>query len=455
MATVIPFRGLTYSPTRVPDLNLVVTPPYDVISAEKDEEYRRRHPHNIVHVILPRPEGGLNKYQAAASLLNAWRRESIMVHEDRNVFYVVSQRYSVKGLGERTRFGLVARVRLEDDASGIILPHEKTMSAPREDRLDLLSATRVNLSQVFLLYSDPDGSISRMVEMEASRPPERWALDDMGTEASFWRITEPETLASLTRAFEGRVLWIADGHHRYAAARTLRDRMRREESAAPGTRAHDYIMALLTSMDSPGVTILPYHRALRGPDWLDRSTFRAKAAEFFDVKEFSFEGFDSRAEQIRRRLREAARPGRNLLAAYMGGGSFLLLILRESLDRSRLLGEAMEGPLQNLDVSVLHSLLLERAFGIPQEEQRQAAGPLRYTDDIDRAMGWVDAEEARAALLLNPTLKEHLMAVSAAGLQMPQKSTYFYPKVLTGLVLNPLDPPEEIPAGPGSTPRAV
>jgi uncharacterized protein (DUF1015 family) len=448
MATVIPFRGLSYSPSRIPDLKLVVTPPYDVISPEKDEEYRRRHPHNVVHVILPRPEGAKDKYHHAADLLDAWRREGILVRDETPCFYVVSQRYTMKGLGERIRFGLVGRVLIEDDAAGRILPHERTMDAPRQDRLELLATTRANLSQVFLLYSDPEGSMARLVEGAASRPPERWAVDDIGTKAELWRITEPAALASLSQGLRDRTLWIADGHHRYAAARELRDRLRAQDPSAPGSRSYDYVMGFLTSMDSPGVTILPYHRAVFGREGLDRAQFIKKAREFFDVKEFAFEGFEPRSEQIRRKLREAARPGRTVLAAHVGGGSYLLLLIREDLDRAKHLGDALEGPLQDLDVSIVHHLLLEKALGITREEQREEEGPLRYTDDVDRALAWVDAHEAQVAILLNPTLKEHLMAVSAAGLQMPPKSTYFYPKVLTGLVLNPLDPVEEVHAAP-------
>jgi uncharacterized protein (DUF1015 family) len=449
MATVIPFRGLLYNPARLPDLKQVVTPPYDVISAEKDEELRRRHPHNIVHIILPRPESGVDKYVHAAGLLGSWQREAILSRDDAPCFYVVSQRYTAKGFGERTRFGLVARLLIEDDAAGKILPHERIMDAPRADRMELLAATRANLSQVFLLYSDPDGAVARAVESVASRPAERWAVDDYGTEAKLWRLGDPSAAAGIAEGLRNRTLWIADGHHRYAAARALRDRLRAQDGSAPGTRSYDYVMAYLTSMDSPGVTILPYHRAVWDRPDVDRSAFMKKAREFFDLKEFAFEGFEPRSEQIRRKLRDSARSGRNVYAAYMGSGSFLLLLVREDLDRAKHLADALPGPLQSLDVSVLHHLLLEKALGITPEQQREEGGPLRYTDDVDRALAWVDAEEAQVAILLNPTLKEHLMAVAGAGLQMPQKSTYFYPKVLTGLVMNPLDPVEETYADRG------
>ncbi len=443
MTTVLPFRGLTYSIARVPDLQLVVTPPFDVISPEKDEEYRKRHPHNIVHLILPRPEGGRDKYRSAALLLEEWLNEGILVRDETPCLYVVSQRYALKGIGERTRLALIARVRIEEEGDGI-LPHERTMDAPREDRLELLAATRANLSQVLLLHSDPDGEVENLVESVASHPADRWAADDAGIESSLWRIADPGLIDALGRAMHGKTLWIADGHHRYAAARAFRDRLRARDGSAKGTRSYDYVMAALTSMDSAGVTILPQHRALRGQEGLDRAAFTEKAREYFDIKEFACEGFDSRAEQIRRRLREAVRQGRNAFAAYTGRGSFLLLLLRDTLDRSKVLGDAFEGPLQDLDVSVLHHVLLDKALGIPPAEQRREPGPLRYTDDIDRALAWVDSNEAQVALLLNPTLKEQLLAVTRAGLQMPQKSTYFYPKVLTGLVLNRLDPDEKI-----------
>ena len=443
MTDIVPFRGLLYSPARVPDLKPVVAPPYDVISPEKEEEYRRRHPFNIVHLILPKAEGDRDKYAAASATLETWRREGILAMDERASFYVVSQKYLVKGFGEKTRFGLVARVRIEEDDSRTILPHERTMEAPRTDRQELLSATRTQLSQVFMLYSDPEGTVSAAVESVASRPAERWTEDDQGTKADMWRIVDPATIGRIREGLRDRPLIIADGHHRYAAARAYRDAQRAADGSAPGSRSYDYVMSMLTSIDSPGVTIHPYHRAVFSTEELERAAFIRKAREFFDVKEFSFEGIQPRAEQIRRKLREAWRPGRNLYAAYLGGGGYLLLIVRPELDRPQLLGEALVGPLQDLDVTVLHHLLFDRILGIGPEEQRSEEGPLRYTDDIDRAMAWVDADEAQAAILLNPTPKEHLVAVTGAGLQMPHKSTYFYPKVLTGLVLNPLEPLEE------------
>ncbi len=442
MATISPFRGLLYNPSRIPDLRLVITPPYDVIGPEKDEELRRRDPYNAVHLILPRPEGAIDRYRCAAELLAAWRKDEVLVQDEEPGFYLVSQKYTVKGLGPRTRFGLVARVRIEDERSRTIRPHEQTMAGPRTDRLGLLEATQTNLSPIFLLYSDPQGSLSAPLEAATARPADRWAVDDAGTEVGLWRISGASAIAGIVEGFSDRTLWIADGHHRYEAARAYRDRMRSADHSPPGSRPYDFIMAHLTSMESPGVTILPYHRAIHHRARLDRSALIAGARRHFNIKEFPFEGEEPRADQIRRRLRDSARAGRSVFAACTGAGSgsFLLLILKEDIDSDEVLGRDVPGPLRDLDVSILHHLLLHKALGITFEEQREEAGPLRFTDDIDRALAWVDAGEAQVAFLLNSTRKEHLVAVADAGLQMPQKSTYFYPKVLTGLVFNPHEP---------------
>lgn len=444
MATVIPFRGLVYNTKHVPDVNLVVSPPYDVITAEMDEEFRRRHLHNIVHLILPRPDGESDRYTCAAGLLKQWRKEEILIQDEKPAFYLMAQKYCLKGMGEKTRFGLVARLRIEDDETRTILPHERTMPGPREDRTDLLQATRTNLSQIFLLYSDPGGVISGALEPVASHPADRWAADDAGIESSFWRITDGEILEHLTSCFREKTLWIADGHHRYSAARAYRNQLRAADGSEPGTRAYDYVMAYLTCMESPGVSILPYHRALRGRESLTRASLAEAARRYFDVKEFPFEGERARPDQIRRRLLDGSRTGRTAIAAYTGPGSFLVLLLKDCPEASQALARDLEEPLRTLDVSVLHHLLFQDCLGISKEQQSGEDGPLRFTGDMERALAWVDSGEAQAALLLNATLKEQLVAVADHGLQMPQKSTFFYPKVLTGLVLNPLEPVEEV-----------
>jgi len=349
----------------------------------------------------------------------------------------------VRGMPEKTRWGFFALLRIEDDDAGIVLPHEKTMDAPRRDRFELMAATRAQLSPIFVVYSDPSGAISGSVEALAHRPPDRWVSDDAGVDTRLWRLADPETLRTLTASLQSHKIWIADGHHRYAASRELRDQVRAGGAVAPkGQHGNDYVMAYFSNVDSPGLTILPYHRALRGLDQFDARSLARKSESMFDVKHFSFEGFDHRAEQIRRRLREVSDRGRLSVALYSGGAEFHLFLLKPGQEAQAVLSTLAE-PLRALDVSILHRGILESVLGIGPQDQRSGRY-LRYTEEVEKAINWVDASEAQAAFLLNTPRRQQLMSVAEAGLQMPQKSTYFYPKVLTGLVMNSLDPADEL-----------
>jgi uncharacterized protein (DUF1015 family) len=258
-----------------------------------------------------------------------------------------------------------------------------------------------------------------------------------------WRLGDPETIRSFREALKNHKIWIADGHHRYAASRELRDRLRSKEAVSePGSRSYDYVLSYFSNVDAPGLTILPFHRVLRGLEQFDLRSVARKAESHFDLKHFSFEGFDHRAEQIRRRLRETFDRGRVAVALYAGGAEFLLLVLKSGQDAQAVLSQLPE-PLRALDVSILHRGILEGVLGLSPEEQR-SGDHLRYTEEVEKAMNLVDAGEAQVAFLLNMPRRQQLMAVAEAGLQMPQKSTCFYPKVLTGLVLNPLEPFDEV-----------
>ncbi|HET6373477.1 MAG TPA: DUF1015 domain-containing protein, partial [Candidatus Polarisedimenticolia bacterium] len=242
---MIPFRGLLYSAARIPDLTQVVAPPYDVISAEKAAQLRARDPHNIVHIDLPEGEGA-SRYARAASLLSQWSDDGVLARDATPALYACSHRYAVRGMPERTRWGILALVRIEEDGSGIILPHERVMDSPRRDRLELTAAARTQLSPIFFFYSDPEGAISATLEATTNRPADRWASPDGVGDVRLWRLGDPDVVGRICGSFAGRKLWIADGHHRYAAARELRDRWRAESaSGGDGERSYDYVLAYL------------------------------------------------------------------------------------------------------------------------------------------------------------------------------------------------------------------
>lgn len=450
MATVLPFRGLVYSASRIPDFSAVVAPPYDVISDEKAEQYRARHPNNIVHLDLP--EGiAPQKYKDAAQTLARWRSEGVLATDDTPSIYVTSQRYAVRGMPEKTRWGFIALLRIEEDSAGIVLPHEQTMDKPRTDRLELILATRAQTSPIFVLYSDPAGEISSMIESVAHRPADRWVSDDAGVDTRLWRIGDREVIRAVQEGLGARKIWIADGHHRYAAAREARNQLAASHSRAQGPAGSwDHVLAYFSNVDAPGLTILPYHRVLRGIARVDIAALTHKLESYFDLKNFSFEGFNHRAEQIRRRLREVADRGRVAVALYSGGAGFMLLVFRPGAGSESLLADIPE-PLRDLDVSILHRAVFEAALGITPESQRSGLA-MRYTEDVERAMSWVDAGDGQAAFLLNTPRRHQMLSVAEQGLQMPQKSTFFYPKVLTGLVLHPFEPVDDVAAIPRVAP---
>lgn len=443
MASVVPFRGLLYSASRVPELTPVVAPPYDVISPEQADVLRARDRHNVVHLDLPRGDGSA-RYTEAASLMKQWIQEGILEQDLRPAVYAMSQRYAARGMPERIRWGFIALLRIEDDDSGVVLPHERTMDAPRTDRMNLIAATRSQISPVFVLYADPADSIRAGLDPAIKRPADRWATDDGGVEVKLWRIQDTRILDELSRNLASHKIWIADGHHRYAAAREARDRLRAaDRGGSRGSRPFEFLMAYFSNVDAPGLSILPYHRVVRGIESFDPAGLIRRAEETFDLKRFEFEGFNHRAEQLRRRLKEAGELGRPALGLYTGGTDFTVLLPRQGPPTG---GDILAG----LDVTILHRGILEGLLGISPEAQR--AGALRYTHEVERAIDWIDAGEAQAALLLNPPPRHQMLSVAEAGLRMPQKSTYFYPKVPTGLVIHPFDPADEAvsPAGGAS-----
>jgi len=449
VATVIPFRGLVYDPARVPDLSMVLAPPYDVISPERAAELRARHPKNIVHVDLPDGDPPA-RYAGAAALLSGWIAEGIVRRDPFPAIYVVAQSWAPRGMETKVRWGFIALLRIEEEGSSAVLPHEDTMDAPRRDRTDLAEALRAHTSPIFLLHTESNLEVTRTLQAYDRRPPDRQAQDAAGVDTRVWTVADPQTLRPLSDALRENPAFIADGHHRYAAARDLRDRLARQAGPSARPRSFDHILAYFCSVESPGLTILPYHRVTRGLPQERFETLMQEIHDAFVVKRFAFEGRDHRGDQIRRRLRALAAAGGTSFVVYPGGGGFATVVLREGAAAAAL-GDLPE-PLRDLDVTVLHRMILEPRLSIDAERQR-AGDALRFTSEIDQAIDWVDGARGQLAFLMQPPDRARLMDIARAGLRMPQKSTYFNPKVPTGLVLQPLDPVEEVHSVPGPDAR--
>ncbi|HLW80376.1 MAG TPA: DUF1015 domain-containing protein [Terriglobia bacterium] len=437
MAEIIPFRALHYDSRRVSGLEKVVTQPYDKISPAMQARYYGLSPYNLVRIIrgrpLPADHGQENVYARAARDFDAWIGQGVLAAEPQPALYPYHQRYAVPGgsASSLTRRGFVALCRLEGYAAGVVHRHEETLAGPKADRLELLKRTRAHFGQIFLLYSDPEGEVERLLEPGSGGKPWESVEDEYGTLHSVWRAADPGVIERVVEAMRPKKLVIADGHHRYETALAYRDWCRAQGLA--GERA-EYVMATFVRMETEGLTILATHRLVHGLARFDWEDFLERARQAFEVE-------PADVTNLRQRLAEAGRE-RTAIAAYAGAGRAALLRVPPGADLERLLPGVPPG-LARLDVVALHRVLLERVLGIDREAVREEKN-LRYVREFDAALGEVDRGDAQVALLMNPTPIEAVRDNAFAGRVLPQKSTDFYPKLLSGLLIYWLDNPSGI-----------
>ena len=412
MVVIKPFRGVRYNPEKV-DISRVVTPPYDVISEEERERYYALHDYNIIRLDCNRGRGE-ERYVEAARLYRRWRKRRVLIQDDSPSLYYYRQDYEVRG-ERRVLRGVISLVRVSEYSRGEVLPHEETLSSPKRDRLELLRHTRASFSQIYGLYEDRPGRINKMVE-DALKEPIVDFFDTRGIRHRLWRVCDEGVIGRVVRAFSSRRVFIADGHHRYETALAYREEMRRLTGRASGDEPFDYTPMFLANMYDRGVTILPAHRTIRHE--FSTREFLKKAGEFFDVRKFD--------RDRGRFFSFLYRQDRNF-GFYRG--EFYALVLRDYGVMDELLPHRSPS-LRRLSVSVLHSLILERLLGFTCREDNIA-----YIINEEEAIEGVERGDYTAAFFLNPTRVEQIRDVALAGERMPGKATYFYPKLLTGLVI--------------------
>jgi uncharacterized protein (DUF1015 family) len=427
-----PFRALRYRPEVAPDLSLVFSPPYDIVSPAQQARLLERHTRNVVRLDLPETEEGEapdERYRRAARTLAAWRSDGTLFKDPRPALYVCEQTYTVPGSGDtRTQRGFFGRLGLEPlEAGSGVRPHERTLAGPREDRYRLLRATGVNTSPVVGLFEDRSGETARLLEEVSSGPPEIEARDDDGVWTRVWPVLDDgadgSPAARLAALAGAGPITIADGHHRYETALRYRDERRMSRSCEEDP-AFDYLLALLLESTGQPLTVLPTHRVVRslGPDG---GELAERARSLFDVEPVE------RGELVGWGAGGGAA-GR--FGLWTRSGGLRLTARREAFEPFLPdVGPAARG----LDVTLL-GVALERLAGIDHEAV-SGGQRIGYTKSAEEAMAWVDAgtDGADAAFLLEPTPVESIVQVAAGGDVMPQKSTYFHPKPLTGLVINP------------------
>jgi uncharacterized protein (DUF1015 family) len=448
MAIIAPFRGLTYRRNLLSDAAVLVAPPYDVISESEQNEYYQVHPNNVIRLILGKRKKGDsdwdNRYTRSADDFKRWQSEDVLVRSDRPSMYVTSVSFDPgEGNGPKTRWGLIALVRIEEERSGVVLPHERTFSAHRDDRLKLMRACSAQFSQIFGLYEDRENRVfDCMKGVTKGAPSVSFDFKD-GTCHKMWVLEDPDIFRFLRDAMAKKAIFIADGHHRYETARNYRNMMRVRYGFRPANRSYEFAMMYLTNMDDPGLTILPSHRLLMRCPGFEPGAFRNKIRRWFEIKDLQQSNPERNASchELKGLLRSEGRRASTIGVSHKRGKGFFLLTLKPEV-RSEM-GDDLHESLRNLDVLVLSRFILQKALGFSKEDLDDEE-IFHYQSNLEKAVSLVFSGDYELTFLLNPTTIEQVKEVASNGLIMPRKSTYFYPKVITGLIFNKIDPYEII-----------
>ena len=444
---VRPFRGLKYNAQFARSIADVLAPPYDVIDDAERQALASGSPYNIVHLTLPPNTNDLasdRDYAAAAETLNRWRAEGVLVYDPLPSLYVYETIYQAPPprVDLIKRRGFIAAVRLERFGEGKILPHEGTLDEPKRDRLKLLEATACAFSQIFAIYDDPHKRIEEVIRPLLQQPD--WAFEDaQGIRHRFWTISSPAVARTVASVLADTPIVIADGHHRYETALAYRDIMRHQHphvSPAPW----DYVTMFLCNIAHRSITILPAHRMIRSLTRRQLDEFEEKAAELFDRLYVSVRpGEDGRRQAVRQLLELMAARGNDThtFGAYWGRSYAVALRLRDKTRALELFGQEVNGVQRDLDVALLHAIVIRGLLGQREDLAKTSGrGNIYFQRDPLKCFRDVDEGRAALALLCNPTRVEDVMRVALAGQRMPQKGTYFWPKLPAGMVLYDMSP---------------
>jgi len=442
MATITPFKGILYNQAQVGSLTDVVTPPFDIISPKEQALFHQQHPNNIIRLILgetsPDDTPDNNRHTRAAAFFNQWTEERVLIRDDRPALYLTSMEFEVYNT-TFTRFGLIALVGLEPFEKGIILPHERTFSNVKSERLGLMQACNANFSPIFALYPDGNGLLLHLQKEVAGQVPVMEFTEALGFRHRLWRITDPNLHRQAAAALQPKKIFIADGHHRYETALNYRNWVAETTPGFTEDHPANFVMMYLCGMDDPGLIIRSAHRLLKEVPAAALSALPRQAAEYFDIETFAFQ--PDNLAQVRTTFFKAlnTNSGRNAIGFLAKNTqTFYLLILKPNT-MTRLFGDELAEALRNIDVTVLTRLIFMELLGFDQKrlDNEKLIG---YASRAKNAVKSVLNGEYDVAFILNPTRIEQVQAIAEAGLIMPRKATYFFPKVIAGQVMNLLMP---------------
>ena len=440
MAEILPFKALRYNIDLVGDVSNVITPPYDIISSQEQDEYYSLNLYNSIRLELPKELPGdnnhYNKYTRAGETLNNWLEQGVLLPEKKDCLYIYQQEFDLEDGKTLTRTGLIGLIRLEEFDKGIILPHENTLSKPKADRLNLMRACNANFSQVFGLYDDPQAHIPSIINDYCwKHTPD--ILADGGlikTNEKLWAVDDPQFIRDVSGAFIGKQIYIADGHHRYETALAYRNELRAKNPNHTGDELYNYVMMTIVEMEDPGLVILPTHRMVSGIHNVGLASLMDDLKEHFHIEEHDVgtTNANNKSSVIQNILDDK---GLHTFVLYSGKDSPLYSLSLKSLAIMSRLHPNRHSSYLDLDVSILHTLILERILGIGEKELANQEN-LKYTHSILEGVEEVDRGDQQMTFFMNATTIRQIQEVSLAKEKMPQKSTYFYPKLITGLVFN-------------------
>jgi uncharacterized protein (DUF1015 family) len=434
MAEITPFRALRYDPDQV-KLEDVLTQPYDKITPEMQSRYYERSPNNLVRIILGKPgetdTDSFNVYTRAAEYLHDWRSGRLLRHDPEPAIYIYSQTFTVPGTRQvAERRGLIALGRIHDYSDGVVFRHEQTLAKPRQDRLNLLRATSAHFGQIFMLYTDPKHEVEALLQAKTKEDPDTTVLDEYETLHRTWRVDDPALIRAVQEKMRDKKLLIADGHHRYETALAYRNERRAAAGSSDPNAPYEFVMMTLIPMESPGLVILPTHRIVHGLPAFDRERMLEDAGRLFDITRIDVRSETRSATTL---LSEAGAHC-TAFVAVTRQGPYLMRAKRTPIN------EALEGvstQQRELDVVQLHRILLQQILGISEDAIRNQEH-VKYEREASEAISWV-RQGANVAFLMNPAKIEQVRDVAFAGEVLPQKSTDFYPKLLSGLAIYALE----------------
>jgi uncharacterized protein (DUF1015 family) len=446
MAEIAPFRGLRYNQEKIPDLAQVVIPPYDVISPEEQKIFHERSPYNFIRLELglptPKDSGEDNPHTRAGAWIRHWQDQAVLARNPNPSIYYSELDFKDGAGSVRTRKGFICALRLEDFSAGGVLPHEKTFQSIKEERLALMLACNANLSPIFALYPDSDEKVIHVLASGLQADPAIRFTDLAGMTHRVWPVMDRPVLDQVRALMAGKHIFIADGHHRYETALNYRNIFRERYGTGNPHASYEYVMVYLTDMNEPGLEILPTHRLLRNIGAWDPGQFIERAKSCFDVEQFESE----KGGELgwREAIEAGGRRKDTTIGFYCREAAcvYVLTAKREAVS-ALLARKGTPAPLQTLDVVVFDQIMLRDLLGVSGQFLADERN-ISYTHDFAEALEQVKSGRYDAGFFVNHTRIEQVREIAGAGLTMPHKSTYFYPKVTSGLVVNPLSPDEEI-----------